>query len=140
MDTHRVYATVLESLAQYRLAIEQYLKAAEINPNLTFLYAYIGRNYLRLRVYDRALEYFAKAADINEQLGVRNPIPYLEIAKTYTQQGEFFIASRNAEKALSYRPHQPQHLRAAGYHIYQVAQLRGRLACPALLREGLHRG
>ena len=50
MDAHRVYATVLESIAQYRLAIEQYLKASEINPNLTFLYAYIGRNYLRLRV------------------------------------------------------------------------------------------
>jgi tetratricopeptide (TPR) repeat protein len=107
MDAHRVYATVLESIAQYRLAIEQYLKASELNPNLTFLYAYIGRNYLRLRVYDRALEYFAKAADINEQLGVRNPIPYLEIAKTYTQQGEFFIASRNAEKALSFDPSNP---------------------------------
>jgi tetratricopeptide (TPR) repeat protein len=104
MDTHRVYATVLESIAQYRLAIEQYLKAAEINPNLTFLYVYIGRNYLRLKVYDRALEYYARAADINEQLGVKNPIPYVEIAKTYTQQGEFFIAARNAEKALSYDP------------------------------------
>lgn len=104
MDAHRVYATVLESIAQYRLAIEQYLNAARINPNLTFLYVYIGRNYLRLRVYDRALEYFAKAADINEQLGVQNPIPYLEIAKTYTQQGEFFIAARNAEKALRFDP------------------------------------
>ena len=30
--------------------------------------------------------------------------PYLEIAKTYTQQGEFFIAARNAEKALSFDP------------------------------------
>ncbi len=104
MDAHRVYATVLESIAQYRLAIEQYLNAAKINPNLTFLYAYIGRNYLRLKVYDRALEYFAKAANINEQLGVQNPIPYLEIAKAYTQQGEFFVAARNAEKALRFDP------------------------------------
>jgi len=107
MDAHRVYATVLESIAQYRLAIEQYLEAARINPNLTFLYVYIGRNYLRLKVYDRALEYYAQAADINEQLGVRNPIPYLEIAKTYTQQGEFFIAARNAEKALRFDPANP---------------------------------
>lgn len=104
MDAHRVYATVLESIAQYRLAIEQYLKAAEKNPNLTFLYVYIGRNYLRLRLYDRALEYYAQAAAINEQLGVGNPIPYLEIAKAYSQQGEFFIAARNAEKALTYDP------------------------------------
>lgn len=104
MDAHRVYATVLESIAQYRLAIEQYLAAAKINPNLTFLYVYIGRNYLRLRVYDKALEYYARAADINDQLGVKNPLPYLEIAKAYTQQGEFFIAAKNAEKALRFDP------------------------------------
>lgn len=107
MDGHRVYGTVLESLGQYRSAIEQYLKAAEINPSLTFLYVYIGRNYLRLRLYDRALEYFARAAEINEQINVRNPLPYIEIAKTYSQQGEFFIAARNAEKALSFDPTNP---------------------------------
>jgi len=104
MDAHRVYGTVLESLGQYNSAIKEYLKAAEINPNLTFLYVYIGRNYLRLELYERALEYFARAANINQQLGVENPIPYLEIARTYTQQGEFFIAARNAEKALSFDP------------------------------------
>lgn len=107
MDAHRVYATVLESLGQYRSAIEQYLKAAEISPNLTFLYVYVGRNYLSLRLYEKALEYYARAAEINKQLGVKNPIPNLEIAKTYTQQGEFFIAARNAETALSFDPTNP---------------------------------
>ena len=104
MDTHRVYGTVLESTGQYNSAIKEYLSASEINPNLTFLYVYIGRNYLSLRLYERALEYYAKAANINAQLGVRNPVPNLEIAKTYAQQGEFFIAARNAERALSYDP------------------------------------
>lgn len=104
MDAHRVYGTVLESTAQYNRAIQEYLEAARINPNLTFLYLYIGRNYLRLKLYDRALEFFARAANINAQLGVRDPSPNLEIAKTYSQQGEFFIAARNAEKALSLDP------------------------------------
>lgn len=107
MDAHRVYGTVLESTAQYNSAIKEYIKATEISPNLTFLYVYIGRNYLRLKLYDRALEYFARAANINAQLGVRDPLPNLEIAKTYTQQGEFFIAARNAERALSYDPTNP---------------------------------
>jgi tetratricopeptide (TPR) repeat protein len=102
MDTHRVYATILESTGFYNSAIKEYLEAAAINPNLTFLYVYTGRNYLRLRLYDQALEYYDKAASINAQLGVGNPIPNLEIAKTYSQQGEFFIAARNAEKALSF--------------------------------------
>ncbi len=104
MDTHRVYATVLESVGQYNSAIKEYLKAAEINPNLTFLYVYIGRNYLSLRLYDRALEYFARAANLNTQIGVKNSVPNIEIAKTYSQQGEFFIAAVNAERGLSYDP------------------------------------
>ncbi|HSO26812.1 MAG TPA: tetratricopeptide repeat protein, partial [Anaerolineales bacterium] len=105
MDTHRVYGYVLETLGQYNSAIQQYQKAAEIAPNMTFLYVRIGQNYREgIRNPERALEYFDRAARLNEALGVENPIPYLEIAKTYTQQGEFFAASVNAEKALSFDP------------------------------------
>jgi tetratricopeptide (TPR) repeat protein len=103
MDTHRVYAYVWESLGQYRQAIEEYLKAAEITPNLAFMYIRIGQNYREgIKNPDLALEYFDRAAKINSQLGIQNPLPYIEIAKTYTQQGEFFIAGVNAEKALSF--------------------------------------
>jgi tetratricopeptide (TPR) repeat protein len=56
------------------------------------------------QVYGQALEYYAKAANINRQLGVEDPLPNLEIAKTYAQMGEFFIAARNAETALSFDP------------------------------------
>ncbi len=102
MDTRRVYATVLESLGQYRLSIEWYEKALELNPNLTFLYIRIGITFRELGVYDQALEFFAQAASINEQIGVKDPTPYIGIAKTYAQQGEFFIAARNAERALEF--------------------------------------
>lgn len=105
MDTHRVYGYVLETLAQYNSAIQQYQEAARITPNMTFLYIRIGQNYREgIRNPDRALEYFDKAAKINAQLGVEDPIPYIEIAKTYTQQGQFFAAGINAEKALEFDP------------------------------------
>lgn len=115
MDTHRVHGYVQESLGNYNAAIQEYLKAAEITPNLTFLYISIGLNYrslaagaalesVRNQLYGEALNYFARAATINEALAVKDPIPYVEIAKTYAQQGEFFIASRNAEKALAFDP------------------------------------
>ena len=118
MDTHRVYATVLETFGQYRVAIEEYEKAAAINPNLTFLYINIGLNYRTLAVrsenqdsaeliYEQALEYFSKAAQINESNGVLDPIPYIAIAKTYAQTGDFFAASRNAQKALSFNSTNP---------------------------------
>jgi tetratricopeptide (TPR) repeat protein len=105
MDTHRVYGYVLETIGKYNSAIQQYQEAAQISPNMTFLYIRIGRNFREgIRNPDRALEYFDKAAKINEQLGIENPNPYIEIARTYTQVGQFFAASVNAEKALTYDP------------------------------------
>ncbi len=113
MDAHRVLGLVLESWGYYRDAIEEYIKATQITPNLTFLYLRIGLSYRQLanaaggtqgQMYNSALEYFQKAATINQTLGIQDPLPYIAIAKTYAQQGEFFIASRNAEKALSFDP------------------------------------
>jgi tetratricopeptide (TPR) repeat protein len=105
MDTHRVYAYVLETLGKYNSAIQQYQEAARITPNMTFLYVRIGQNFREgIRNPDRALDYFDRAAKINQTLGVQNPLPYIEIARTYTQIGQFFAASINAEKALKLDP------------------------------------
>ena len=115
MDVHRVYAYVLESFGQYNQAIQEYDKALAISPNLTFLYLRAGANYRRLafdspndevgtQLFEKSLEYFANAARINQQLGIEDPVPYLSIAKTYSQQGEFFIAARNVQRALEIDP------------------------------------
>jgi tetratricopeptide (TPR) repeat protein len=103
MDVHRVYGAVLQSTGQYYQSIVEFLKAAEINPNLTFLYIQIGANYRRIGGVDaieRSLEYFGRAVRINQQLRIQDPGPYQAIARTYMQEGEFFIAARNMEKAL----------------------------------------
>ncbi len=115
MDVHRVYAYYLESTLNYNQAIEEYQAALEINPNLTFLYISIGQNYRALafrsnipaqqkRLYEQALDYFAQASLLNEQLGIQDPLPYVAIAKTYAQMGEFFAAARNAIKAVDIEP------------------------------------
>jgi tetratricopeptide (TPR) repeat protein len=100
MDVHRVYGTVLQSCGWYSDSIKEFLRAAEINPNLTFLYVQIGANYRRLFDPDRSLEYFDRAVKINQQLGIQDSGPYQAIARTYMQEGEFFIAARNMERAL----------------------------------------
>jgi tetratricopeptide (TPR) repeat protein len=118
MDVHRVYAYVLESFGQYNQAIQEYDTAIAIAPNLTFLHLRAGANYRRLafaspneetarQLYEKSLEYFEKATRINEQLGVRDPIPYLSISRTYSQLGEFFVAALNVQKALEFRPEDP---------------------------------
>jgi tetratricopeptide (TPR) repeat protein len=104
MDVHRVYAYLLESLGLYRQAIEEYKKAIEITPNLTFLYLRVGAIYRHLQDYENSLSYAARAAALNKQLNIKDPIPFLSIAKTYSQQGEFFIAGQNVLKALSFSP------------------------------------
>lgn len=107
LDTLRVNAYVLESSGDYSGAIEQYKLAAEIAPNLTFLYISIGQNYRQLGLYEQALEYFDRAASINEGLGIKDPLPYIAIAKTYARDGEFFAAARNAEQAINIDPLNP---------------------------------
>ncbi len=115
MDVHRVHAYVLESLGEYALAIEAYDRAIIIAPNLTFLHIRAGANYrilafnspneeVQTQLFEKSLEYFDKAATINDQLGIDDPAPYLSIAKTYSQMGQFFIAIRNVQKTIEFQP------------------------------------
>jgi tetratricopeptide (TPR) repeat protein len=105
MDTHRVLGYVYENRGDYNFAIREYQAATQINPNITFLYVLIGRLYREgIKNPDLALENFAQAANINKTLNVQNPVPYVEIARTYSQQGQFFAAARNAEQALRLDP------------------------------------
>lgn len=120
MDIHRVYATVFENQGLYLRAIEEYLQAARVSPNLTFLYLNIGTNYRALRDFDTALTYFDKAARINEQIGIEDPNPYLAIGNTYAREGEFFIASINMERALAIDPTNPQIYARLGTVYFQA--------------------
>ena len=119
MDVHRVHAYVLESLGEYALAIEAYDRAIAITPNLTFLYLRAGANYRRLafdspnetvqtELYEKSLEYFAQTATHQRAIGsIQDPVPYLSIAKTYSQMGQFFIAIRNVQKTIEFQPDNP---------------------------------
>ncbi len=131
MDVHRVNGYVQESLSNYSGAIREYEKAAEINPRLTFLYISIGANLRQLGQHDRALEYFAKAVDINKQIGVKDPIPYLSIAKTYSQMGEFFAAAANVRRALEFNPSSADIYGQLGIMYFKSRNYEG--AIPALL-------
>ena len=131
MDVHRVNGYVQESLSNYSGAIREYEKAAEINPRLTFLYISIGANLRQLGQHDRALEYFAKAVDINKQIGVKDPIPYLSIAKTYSQMGEFFAAAANVQRALEFNPSSADIYGQLGIVYFKSRNYEG--AIPALL-------
>jgi tetratricopeptide (TPR) repeat protein len=110
MDVHRIYAYVYETLGQYNFAIQEYQQAITIAPNLNFLKIRVGKIYRHLQLWDQALAIFDLAAKQNQQLGIKDPIPYLAIANTYMQmpEGNFFTAARNVMKALTLNPSSPE--------------------------------
>lgn len=136
MDVHRINAVVQETLGNYGEAIREYQEAAKVTPNLTFLYLAIGINYRQLKQYDRALEYFDKAARINEQIQVKDPLPYLAIGKTYTQMGEFFVAANNVRKALRFNPYSADVYGQLGVVYFKSRNYEGAIESLACAVEG----
>jgi len=130
MDVHFIQAYTYETLGEYNLAIREYERAIEIMPNYTYLYIAVGRIYRHLQLYDQALENFAKAANLNKQLGIVDPIPYLSIANTYAQNGEFFAAALNVKQAVAMDPANPNVYGQLGVIFHKSRNYEG--AIPAL--------
>jgi len=113
-EAHRVKGLFYEFQGYYLDAIKSFEDALELAPNMTFLYIKLGQSYRNMGLktnsieyYNRAIDYFAEAAALNEQLGIQDPLPYLGIGRAYSQLGEFFIASINMNKALQFNPYSP---------------------------------
>ncbi len=113
-EAHRVNGLFLENQGYYLEAIKSFEEAVKLAPNMTFLYIKLGQSYRNMGLktnsieyYNKAIDYFAMAADRNEELGIQDPLPYLGIGRAYGQLGEFFSASLNMNKALQYNPYSP---------------------------------
>ena len=119
-DVYRVQGILLESYGQYRSAIDAYNRALEYSPNMTFLQIRIGVNWRQITDYDSALEMFAKAARINDQLGVNDPMPYIAIGNTYSQTGDFYAAGLNIKKALQINPYNADVYGRLGVNYYKA--------------------
>lgn len=141
MDLHRVHAYLLETQGLYNRAIEEYDKAIELNPNMTFLMLRAGAIYRHLglsstirsqqtMLFERSLEYFARAANTNEKNEIDDPTPYLSISRTYSQMGEYFAASRNVLRALSFDPSKADVYGQLGIVFFKSRNYEG--AIPAL--------
>jgi tetratricopeptide (TPR) repeat protein len=107
-----------EAQGDYLRAVEHYEMAIEANPNLVFLYRRIGFNYRELerqtlaRGSDdpRAEQYLQASIDaFNRAIAVAptNIIPYLDLARTYTQIGRLGTAEQYLERALELEPANP---------------------------------
>ena len=139
MDVRRIQAYIYEVFGEYNLAIEWYQKAIEITPNLTFLYIRTGVLYRFLQQYPIALEFFVKAVNLNQQLGIQDPIPYMAIANTYIRDGEAMAASRNAYRALEINPYNPDTYGQVGVIYHRARNYEGALLALRCAVEGCTR-
>ncbi len=119
-DVYRVQGILLESYGQYRSAIDAYTRALALSPNMTFLQIRTGVNWRQIGMYDEALALFAKAARVNDQLGISDPLPYLAIGNTYSQTGDFYAAGLNIKKALQINPYNADVYGRLGVNYYKA--------------------
>jgi len=83
-----------------------------------------------------ALDYFDQAANLNEQLGIKDPIPYMLIANTYVRMGEAMVASRNAYKALTLSPYNADTYGQVGVIYYMARNYEGSIPLLQCAVEG----
>ncbi len=81
----------------------------------------VPNDVVQKQLFESSLEYFAKAVAIDKQLDIQDPVPYLSIAKTYSQEGEYFIAARNVQVAIQFQPDNPDLYGQLGI-IYQKSR------------------
>lgn len=105
METHRARGIVLQNTANYDLAIQEFLLAIQLNPNLPDLHMSLGLSYRALDPpqYDMAVEEFTKANALNPA----DPLPDTYIARTYVTIGEYAKAIQFAEQAMKDAPSDP---------------------------------
>lgn len=105
METHRARGIVLQNTANYDLAIQEFLLAIQLNPNLPDLHMSLGLAYRALDPpqYDKAVEEFTKANALNPA----DPLPDTYIARTYVTIGEYAKAIQFADQAMKDDPSDP---------------------------------
>lgn len=100
IDAYRNYGYVLERQGSYWLAIEEYKKALDINPNLAYIHIAIGKNHLTVGDFDTAMRSFEEAAEVDPD----NAEAYYRMGRSYYEIGEHGEAQEYLKQATELGP------------------------------------
>lgn len=105
IEAHRARGIVLENTGNIEEAVQEYLAAVNINPNIADLHMALGRAYRALPEPDYALaiEQFNLAVPLDPT----NPLPKTYLSRTYAMAGEYAKAIQYAEDAVKNEPTDP---------------------------------
>jgi tetratricopeptide (TPR) repeat protein len=97
VDARRNYAYILEFRGYYAGAIQQYLQALQIHPNLLDLWYGLAQNY-------RGAGQYQESEETYEQIILRtpqDPLPYVELGRTYFEIREDAAAQNYLSQAVA---------------------------------------
>ncbi|GAB4472443.1 MAG: hypothetical protein Kow00124_10500 [Anaerolineae bacterium] len=97
VEARRNYAYVLEFYGDYNGAIQQYLQALRLAPNRLDLWYGLARNYRGAGMTDQAINTFVQIAIRTPE----DPLPYVELGKTYFEVRDDDAAQEYLEQAVS---------------------------------------
>jgi tetratricopeptide (TPR) repeat protein len=97
------------------LAIQQYLAAIDINPNISQLHLELGVAYRSLDLIDQALEEYNRANTLNPS----DPLPDLYSSRALASVGKYEQAVQYAQTAVQDAPTDPYMRGNWGYMLYK---------------------
>ncbi len=115
LEAHWARGYILYITGNAELAIQQYLAAIEINPNISQLHLELGLAYRSLELTDQALEEYNLANTLNPS----DPLPDLYSSRSLAVVGKFAQAAQYAQTAVQDDPTDPYLRGNWGYMLYK---------------------
>jgi serine/threonine protein kinase/TolB-like protein len=94
---HQWYSIYLSVLGRHNEAISEMEKAQELDPFSIIINTEVGCPYLYSKRYDRAIEYFSKAIQMDPDF----PFAHFALAEAYDRTGRFHEALEEHEHAIA---------------------------------------
>ncbi len=117
METHRARGIVYQGTDNLDFAIQEYLTAINLSPNIPDLHLRLGLayRYMEVPALDKAVEQFTIANSLNPT----DPTPDLYIARVYENIGEWAKAVQYANQAVNDTPSDPNAWGVLGTMYYR---------------------
>ncbi len=115
LEAHWARAYILQLTANGEQAVQEYLLAIQINPNISEIHLELGVSYKGLGVIDSAIQQYTLANTYNPS-DIR---PYLYSSRALASIGEYAKAAQYAESAVANDPTNPYLRGNWGFMLYK---------------------
>jgi len=106
------------SIGLYKIAIEEYAKAIELNPDISFIHTNLGTTYYKMGMKKEAVEEFETAINLQHN----NSYAYFNLGAIYVNDGSYEEAIGYFKKALMINPKYTQVFFNLGLAYFKIGR------------------